>query len=125
MCPQAALSEKRQFHRFTFDSSVILKKDEQQWESSLLDISLKGVLISKPDDWDESKTDNYHLSIHLDNSDLEINMDVKLAHSENDHIGFHCEKIDLDSVTNLRRLVELNLADEEILEREISNMVAA
>ena len=125
MSLQVAQSEKRQFSRFAFDSLVILEKDDHRWESSLLDISLKGVLISKPASWDDTQSGDFKLSIHLDNSDLEINMEVKLAHEENDHIGFHCEQIDLDSVTNLRRLVELNLADEELLEREISNMVAA
>ncbi len=51
-------------------------------------------------------------------------MDVTLAHTEEDHIGFHCEHIDLDSVTSLKRLVELNLGDEELLEREILNMLS-
>jgi hypothetical protein len=35
----------------------------------------------------------------------------------------HCTKIDLESITNLRRLVELNLGDEAALNREISAMV--
>lgn len=124
MSLQAAQSEKRQFKRFSFDSSVKLEKDGQRWESTLLDISLKGVLITKPDNWNETGADDYKLSIHLDNSDVVINMDVKPAHAENEHLGFHCEQIDLDSVTSLRRLVELNLADEDLLEREISNMVS-
>ena len=125
MSLQTAPSEKRQFSRFAFDSSVIIEKEDQSWESTLIDISLKGVLVERPDNWDENNERDFKLSIHLDNSDLDINMDVKLAHAENDHIGFHCEQIDLDSITCLRRLVELNLGDENILEREISNMMTA
>ncbi len=124
MSQQAAHSDKRQFSRFAFDSSVILEIDDKRWESSLIDISLKGVLIIKPEDWSDNSGKNFKVSIYLDNSDLEINMDVKLVHAENDHLGFHCETIDLKSVTNLRRLVELNLANEEVLEREVSNMIA-
>lgn len=120
-----AQEEKRQFSRFAFDSIVILEKEQQQWESSLQDISLKGALVSKPENWDDDKDGEFKLSIHIDNSDHEINMDVHLAHTEKDQIGFHCEKIDLDSVTNLRRLVELNLGDEKMLEREIANMIAS
>jgi PilZ domain len=121
---QAIDSEKRQFSRISFDAPVVLKQGNQKWESKLLDISLKGVLISKPDNWNEPDG-NFDLEIRLDNSDIEIDMEVNLAHSENDHIGFHCEHIDIDSVTALRRLVELNLADEELLEREISNMLVS
>jgi hypothetical protein len=125
MSQQAAQSDKRQFSRFANDSSIILNKAEQQWESSLLDISLKGVLITKPENWNDDNDGDFKLSIKLDGSDFEINMDVQFAHAENDHIGFHCEKIDLDSVTNLKRLVELNLTDEKLLQREISNMISA
>jgi hypothetical protein len=116
-------SEKRQFSRIAFDAPVILKSKNKQWESKLLDVSLKGALVLKPDNWDESNHDDFTLSIQLDNSDIEIDMEVKLAHAETDHLGFHCEHIDIDSVTALRRIVELNLADEELLEREIVNML--
>lgn len=123
MSQQTAQSDKRQFSRFANDSSIILNKAERQWQSSLLDISLKGVLITKPENWDDNNDGDFKLSIHINNSEFEINMDAHLVHTENNHIGFQCDNIDLDSITNLRRLVELNLADETLLEREISNMI--
>ncbi len=119
----AISSEKRQFSRIAFDAPVTLENANKQWKSKLLDVSLKGALVLMPDDWQSDKDCEYKLSIFLDNSDVEIDMDVKLAHEEANHIGFHCEHIDIDSVTSLRRLVELNLADEELLDREISNML--
>lgn len=123
MSQQTAQSDKRKFSRFAFDSSIILEKNGQKWQSLLHDISLRGVLVSKPENWDDDNEGDFKVFIQLDNSEIEINMDVKLAHAENHHLGFSCERIDLDSITNLRRLVELNLADEKLLEREISNMI--
>jgi|LWDU01.1.fsa_nt_gi beta-lactamase superfamily II metal-dependent hydrolase len=117
-------SEKRLFSRIAFDAPVILNKGNEQWTSKLLDISLKGALVVRPDDWQQENDGEFKLAIKLDNSDVEIDMDVTLAHTEEDHIGFHCEHIDLDSVTSLKRLVELNLGDEELLEREILNMLS-
>ena len=35
-------------------------------------------------------------------------------------IGFVCRHIDVDSISHLRRLVELNLGDEALLERELA-----
>ena len=52
--------------------------------------------------------------------DASIRMDVTVAHVEDQHIGFRCEHIDLDSITHLRRLVELNVGDIDILNRELS-----
>ena len=124
MSHPATEAEKRNFSRIAFDSPVTLKQTDKSWRSSLIDISLKGVLIQRPEGWDESADDQYKLEISLNEGDVEIDMDVKLAHSEDGHMGFHCEQIDVDSITQLKRLVELNLGDETLLNREISNMLA-
>jgi hypothetical protein len=46
-------------------------------------------------------------------------MKVRCRHAERGQIGFECEHIDIDSISNLRRLVELNLGDAELLERQL------
>ena len=47
-------------------------------------------------------------------------MDVWVAHEENKELGLKCKDIDVDSITHLRRLIELNLGDPDLLERELS-----
>ena len=56
--------------------------------------------------------------------DVHVQMDVHLAHDDHQQLGFECENIELESVTHLRRLIELNLADEEELERELAALIA-
>lgn len=123
MTLHAVSSDKRQFSRISFDAPVTIQNENQQWLSKLLDISLKGALVLIPDNWESENQGEFKLSILLDNSDIEIDMDVILAHAEKDHLGFQCQHIDIDSITSLKRLIELNLGDEELLEREISNML--
>ncbi|MCZ6803016.1 MAG: PilZ domain-containing protein [Proteobacteria bacterium] len=120
---QAVNPEKRQFSRIAFDAPIILHNDGNEWRSKLLDISLKGVLVLRPDNWKQNENECFKLSIQLDNSDAEIDMDVKLTHTEDERPGFHCGHIDLDSATTLKGLVELNLGDEELPDREISHML--
>ena len=43
--------DKRQFTRITFDSPVYLSTESATWQSELVDISLNGVLIDKPTNW--------------------------------------------------------------------------
>ena len=112
--------DKRQFTRITFDSPVYLSTETATWQSELVDISLNGVLIDKPANWQGSVGDLYKLTLDLNESDIEIRMEVEVAHMENNHIGLHCKHIDLDSITHLRRLVELNVGNTEILNRELS-----
>ena len=123
MSLQTLNAEKRQFSRIAFDAPVILQSGNKIWRSKLLDISLKGALIITPDNWENTDDTDFNFSIQLDECDYEIEMKVKLAHSEKKQIGFHCVHIDLDSVSNLKRLVELNLGDEDLLKRELSHML--
>jgi hypothetical protein len=45
-----------------------------------------------------------------------------VAHLEGQHIGIECQDIDLASLTHLRRLVELNTGDSELMDRELSHL---
>ena len=125
MSLQTANPVQRKFARIEFDAPIILKNEnkDNEWQSKLLDISLNGALIERPEDWTGEKGNLFKLFITLPDSEIHIDMEVEVAHIEDDHIGFHCVHIDLDSATSLRRLVELNLGDEDLLERELTHML--
>lgn len=117
-------SERRIFSRINFDAWAELRQGDSHWHAPLLDLSLKGLLVLEPEDWRKADTDAPLIAaIHLDNH-LAIEMHVRLRHREGGHLGFECESIDLDSITNLRRLVELNLGDPELLERQLGALGA-
>jgi hypothetical protein len=115
--------ERRIFSRIPLNGKVTLIADHSRWTANLLDISMKGVLISHPAEWHGKKGDPAQLQINLSNSTVVITMDATLTHSSAEFLGFRCEHIDLDSMTHLRRLLELNLGDEERINRELSALV--
>jgi hypothetical protein len=49
----------------------------------------------------------------------------ELAHVEAGHAGVLCRSIDLESITHLRRLIEVNLGDPAASERELKALIAA
>ncbi len=117
-------NEKRRFSRISFDADVQLVDAKGSWHSQLIDLSLKGALIAAPQDWSGQPGEHFLLEMALDSDEkMVIRMEVSVAHVENDHIGFRCEHIDLDSISHLRRLVELNLGNAELLDRELSALV--
>jgi len=123
MTDNSSSTDHRQHQRILFDAGASLLRGDNNWESSVIDISLKGALIRSPDNWNGDIGDKMQLQIHLNDAETSnIYMHVTVAHSENDHIGFHCDDIDIDSITHLRRLVELNLGDEELLSRELTHL---
>jgi hypothetical protein len=44
-------------------------------------------------------------------------------HDDNHQLGFVCQHIGLESISHLKRLVELNLADQEELDRELAALI--
>ena len=119
MSPESTHDERRRFHRFSFDGTVKLYSDKTMWETKLVDISLKGVLIEHPVDWNGKTGTGYRMDLRINNSVI-ISMGVITAHIMPHRVGFQWQKIDLDSFAQLKRLVELNLGDPAILNRELS-----
>ncbi len=117
--------EKRHFTRIPFNATatVVNSRSGHKSMAELVDISFKGLLITRPDDWEGINGEHYTIHLQLAGEEVEINLSVIEVHSENDHVGFKTEHMDLDTATHLRRLVELNLGDESLLERELTELV--
>lgn len=116
--------ERRRFHRVAFDAATELTQGERQWQAELQDISLKGLLLSRPSDWNGDGERPFQAVIHL-SQDALVRMDVVLTRIQDNQLGFVCQHIDLDSIAHLRRLLELNLGDEALLERDLAALVEA
>lgn len=118
--------ERRSFTRIPIESPVKLSDPYNQWVCEIIDISLKGILLKTPKTWEGKEGDSYSIELKLKVSDQDseerfISMPVViLAHQEGQHAGFHWENIDVDSFIHLRRLIELNLGDQDLIDRELS-----
>ena len=122
MPAQVQSHERRLFSRVPFEAAVSLSNPLGRWGGKLIDISLKGVLISRPQHWTGKSGDEMLLEIHPPGEVFGIRMEATVAHAEADKVGLRCLSIDIDSVSHLRRLMELNLGDEDVLYRELSLM---
>ena len=110
---------QRRYTRIPFDVPVTLNSTAGSWDTELIDISLHGALIKAPAPLAAATEHQYQLCVHLDGGH-NICMDVVIAHQRDDELGLRCVDIDLESVTHLRRLIELNLGETELVERELS-----
>ena len=121
-------NERRRFTRIPFESNATLYNAENAWECQLKDISFKGILLEVPETWEGKIGDKFSLDLALIVSDQDeiqnrIHMYViTLAHLKGNQAGFRWENIDIDSFTHLRKLLELNTEDPELLDQEIFNL---
>lgn len=111
--------EHRRFSRIPFVARARLHGQGLDWQSELIDISLKGALLTQPPGAVLRIGEALRLELSADNGAVTIHMDAEVAHCGGGRVGLRCKHIDLQSITQLRRLVELNLGDPARLDREL------
>ncbi|SQF95254.1 type IV pilus assembly protein, PilZ family [Paucimonas lemoignei] len=115
-------ADRRRFKRIAFDAKTELSQGDKRWQVQLVDLSLKGLLIERPQPWQADTDELFAVDIKLSN-EVHVQMDVRLTHDDQGQLGFVCEHIGLESISHLRRLIELNLADHDELERELAALI--
>lgn len=112
----------RKFSRILFSNQATLRFQGQNFFTQVTDLSLKGALIQRPAEFQGLVGEHAQLQFQLDQSELVLEMDVSIAHLHPTTIGLRCERIDIESASHLRRLLELNLGDAELLSRELNEL---
>ena len=119
------MNDDRRHHvRIAFQCPATLTLDGGSHTASIRDLSLKGALLELDAATPLPVAVHGRLEVTLDPStQTHIHMNCQLAHCHGRLAGLVCTSIDLDSITHLRRLVELNLGDPDLLERELSALI--
>lgn len=126
--PQDTEQDHRRFRRIDFVDTVQVISDDvdgaqaSSWEAQCIDISMRGMLLDVPELFPLQIGTPYEVHLML-SEDVVIEMPCTLVHIEDHRAGFRAEMMSLDSLTNLRRLLELNLADNAEVERELGVLI--
>ena len=114
-------NERRQYQRIPFIAEVVIEHNNESWSCNLIDISLKGMLIESPADVAAELDSNYTIRLVL-GEDAAIKMQAEISHADDQHWGLRWSNIDLEGLTHLRRLLELNMVDSDELNRELGEL---
>ncbi len=114
--------ERRRFSRIDFDAYVDVAQGDESWQAQLLDISLKGLLLAKMATYQLQANMPVIVNIILSDQ-TSINMSGQVVHQTPEQLHLSCTSIDIDSISHLRRLIELNLGDAAAADREFSELI--
>lgn len=116
------MENRRQFTRILFSIQAELEIDEGIFPISILDISLNGALITKPK-YEHSLLKKLGiLRFKLADENANVIMHIAIVHEDKNEIGLRVNALDIDSISHIRRMVELNLGDNEQLNKELSQL---
>ncbi len=114
--------DRRHFWRAHFRGEASLEQEDRTLPCRLDDISLKGALLEMETTTPVSKGGQALLLLELA-SGTAISMQVTIVHVEGQQVGVRCDSIDIDSLTHLRRMIELNAGDTKVFERDLSALL--
>ncbi len=118
------VDSQRHFSRVPFHAQVLLYLGEQPVQVALLDIALKGALIQMASPVAIALHAPCRLVLPLTEGGDAIEMRGQVVHLEGLNVGVACQDIDVFSLTQLRRLLELNTGDADLMDRELSLLFA-
>lgn len=116
------MENRRQFTRVLFSIKAKLTVEDKNYPVSIHDISLDGALITAVKSEQSLKGKLGTLRFFLSDNEAEVTMHIAIVHEHDDETGLQCNAIDIDSITHLRRLIELNLGSSEQLNKELSQL---
>lgn len=122
-------NEHRRFRRINFVETVQVHSEDLEgaepcgWEAQCIDISMLGMLLTVPEGFPLVIGTPFEVRLILA-EDVTIEMPCTLVHVQGCRAGFRAEVMSLESLTNLRRLLELNLADCDEVERELTELIS-
>jgi len=117
------MPEHRLFHRIRLVEKIDIELSGKSYEATLVDISLKGALVTFPDELNHETGLPCRLKIHLDGSDIILIISGEIIHTHDNLTGIKFTLIDLDSMIHLRRLLELNTAKPEQVRNELNSLI--
>ncbi|MFW5801468.1 MAG: PilZ domain-containing protein [Spirochaeta sp.] len=114
--------DRRKFTRLPFHSTGTLATAAGDITFELQDISLKGALVQLTANEVLSEQQEYQFILELPSSGEVIEASVEVVHQQGRSIGLEFTLIDIDSITMLRRLIELNSGAPEKIGEEIRHL---
>jgi hypothetical protein len=110
---------RRRFSRIHFVTDASLQVVDAHYDAHVLNLSLKGILLYVPHLPQRTLAAEAMIQFRLEGSDIVLQFRGKLAHREQDRVGYRFIEMNLDSMSHLRRLLEYNLGDPAQLKHEI------
>ena len=114
--------ERRQFSWVVYQVPTEISQEQINESGLVQDLSLHGLLIQCDELQRFSQDSPVHVSFKLAKSDINIQLEATIVSTINTSMRLRIEHLDIDSISHLKSLVELNVGDDEQLSREIEHL---
>lgn len=114
--------ERRRFSRIIYQTQATLTQNSSQVTALVCDLSLHGLLLTSEQSSSLDTDKQVEVAFSLAESDVTIQLVGNIVGLNNNVIRVSIDHIDIESIGHLKRLVELNVGDDELLHRDIEHL---
>lgn len=120
-------NERRRFHRFPFQAKAVLRIGSHSHVScALLDLSINGALVDVDDLENHARGELGELELvvrgEVRGDVVTMRMAVETVRVEDSRLACRFVSVDDESFSNLKALIEDNLGEPSLLDRELTQL---
>lgn len=116
------MAERRRFSRIMYQVPALIRQGQNVLPTTIQDLSLHGLLLRTDSIHTLDNNDTVLVNFTLSDSDIDISLEAVIVGFDQQTIRLKITHIDIDSISHLKRLVELNVGDDALLYREIEHL---
>ena len=115
------MTDQRHYQRIGFRTEASIMTAETTYSCRLVDLALQGALFQCDQDSPLTIGQKVRLHIYLPETDISLNFTAELIHKHERFCGFLFLTEDVETLVHLRRLLELNIGDNEKTDQEFAH----
>ncbi len=110
-------ADRRRYTRVAIELPVEIRQGASVWNRSLVNLSLTGLAVDEPPNFDAQYNEPFTIVLETDQGDLELH--AYLQHAGRSQLGFAVEHLDAATLESVRGLMEPSIDDPAILDEEV------
>jgi hypothetical protein len=113
----------RKFSRVAFHVVATVTAGSRSFQGAVSDLSMNGLFLETSERLPEGDAVEIMIALAGTEPELRVAFSGRVARLTETGIGFHFEKVDLDSYTHLKNIIAYNMADpDKVMEEIYSNI---
>ncbi|MCS0322047.1 PilZ domain-containing protein [Vibrio diabolicus] len=116
------MAERRRFSRILHQALAKVEQRDLAIESRIQDLSLHGLVMKVEETEALDPALPVHVTFSFDQSEQVITLKAQIVDVSKCEIRLKIIKIDIESISQLKRFIELNVGNNDLLNRELEHL---
>ena len=116
------MTERRRFSRIIYQAPALIEQGDSVMQATIQDLSLHGLRLQTEDAQSLDLSLPVEVGFSFTQSEQVMQLRAGIVLITGNEIRLKINNIDLESISQLKRFIELNVGNDELLHRELEHL---